>query len=290
MEPSRRGKIARLPRDIREQLNHRLDQGDPQNHLVEWLNAMPEVQDVMLLHFDGNPIRPQNLSEWKSGGYRDWRAQAESREMAQCLQEEALAGKSDGEGLPTVLDALVRWLTLQLVAETRRIAEAAGEERWKLLRQFSRELAALRRADLQKQRLDLERERASRQAEQGTRPGKGWQSQEDEDSAEPAPEDPDRPTKAERIAALREVFFADVYDGVPINLPPNPGDPGYQPGIRSDGEHWFDCKGNMIPSPKDDIIKEALAAKAAREEEKRRRIALVMGDAEPSAQEGETAG
>jgi hypothetical protein len=69
---TRTGKIARLPAPIRELLNHRLFNGHSGRVLVKWLNSLPEVQDVLRQFFDGRPISPQNLSEWKNGGYRDW--------------------------------------------------------------------------------------------------------------------------------------------------------------------------------------------------------------------------
>jgi len=36
---ARNGKIARIPLEIREQLNCRLADGEPGNRLVEWLNS-----------------------------------------------------------------------------------------------------------------------------------------------------------------------------------------------------------------------------------------------------------
>ena len=67
MNPSRRGKIARLPRPIREALNQRLDNGEPAAPLLAWLNALPEAQTVLAAHFDGSAINEQNLSAWKQG-------------------------------------------------------------------------------------------------------------------------------------------------------------------------------------------------------------------------------
>jgi hypothetical protein len=217
MEPTRRGKIARLPRAIRQELNHRLDEGDPQKDLVVWLNSLPEVKTVLKTHFEGKAITAQNLSEWKQGGYRDWLARLEAREIAHCLQEDAGASQSDSEGLPPLTDTLALWLATRLAAETRRIAEAEPEEAWKRLRQFSRELAVLRRGDLQKQRLELEREREKRKAEHPR------QKQKPQPSSS-APEDPDYfpsdgPTRAEKIAAIRKAFFADV-DATEVELPP----------------------------------------------------------------------
>ncbi len=226
MEPTRRGKIARLPRAIRTELNHRLDEGDPQKDLVVWLNSLPEVKEVLKLHFEGKPISPQNLSEWKLGGYRDWRAQIEAQEIARCLREDTTTWESENETLPSMAETLALWLATRLAAETRRIAEAEGDEGWMRLRQFSRELAVLRRADLQKQRLELERQREQRKAERD-RQSKGTGST----SAEPV--DPDAPpplTQAEKIAAIRKAFFADVEAEI-VDLPPRPNffAPGYSP-------------------------------------------------------------
>ena len=267
MEPTRRGKIARLPRALREELNHRLDEGDPQKDLVGWLNSLPEVKAVLQAHFEGKAITAQNLSEWKQGGYRDWRAQLEALEIARCLREESSAGQAESEGQPPLVDALTFWLTVRLAAETRGIVEAEPEEGWKRLRQFSRELAVLRRGELQRQRLELERQREQRKAEEGRR--KRQPAGAAADSSDHEVTEEGRPTRAEKIAAIRKAFFADVDNAVPLNLPPRPGEPGYQPGIISDGVHWYDGKGGIIPSPKDEVIKKAIEAKKAWEEARR---------------------
>ena len=66
---ARNGKIARIPLEIREQLNARLADGEPGNRLVEWLNSSPDVMRVMAEQFEGRPITENNLSEWRAGGY-----------------------------------------------------------------------------------------------------------------------------------------------------------------------------------------------------------------------------
>src|SRR5687768_7976005 len=79
---TRNGKIARLPAEIREELNHRLERNIPGITLVEWLNSLPEVQEVLRDLFDGNPIIPQNLSQWRQGGYAEWQARNDLLERA----------------------------------------------------------------------------------------------------------------------------------------------------------------------------------------------------------------
>jgi len=71
---SRNGKIATLPRAVREQINVRLDDGEEADPLLDWLNQLPEVQKLMKENFAGVPISKQNLSEWRQGGFREFRS------------------------------------------------------------------------------------------------------------------------------------------------------------------------------------------------------------------------
>jgi len=79
VNPTRTGKIARLPRDIREELNRRLQDGEPGKQLLDWLNALPKIKAILAAQFGGRPINKQNLSEWRWGGYLDWEAAEEHR-------------------------------------------------------------------------------------------------------------------------------------------------------------------------------------------------------------------
>jgi len=76
---TRTGKIARLPRDIRQELNSRLDNGEPGKDLVVWLNALDPVKAALSRYFDGRPINEQNLSAWKLGGFREWQRRKEAQ-------------------------------------------------------------------------------------------------------------------------------------------------------------------------------------------------------------------
>ena len=94
----RTGKIARLPHQLRDQLNQRLHNGEPGVDLIQWLNSLPEVQALLAEHFNGVPISPQNLSEWNNGGFLDWLTTQElledAREFAANTAE--LPGFTDG--------------------------------------------------------------------------------------------------------------------------------------------------------------------------------------------------
>ena len=73
----RNGKIARLPREIREQLNVWLEKTEDSGPILEWLNGLPLVRQLLRESFDGVPISKQNLCEWRQGGFREWQLRYE---------------------------------------------------------------------------------------------------------------------------------------------------------------------------------------------------------------------
>jgi hypothetical protein len=68
---ARTGKIARLPREIREQVNTKLADGETGAQIVDWLNAQSEVRRVIASLFGGRPVNEQNVCSWRQGGYRE---------------------------------------------------------------------------------------------------------------------------------------------------------------------------------------------------------------------------
>src|SRR5438105_1877291 len=111
---ARIGKIARLPHEIREQLNHRLQDGEKVKSVLEWLNPLPEVQSVLSEHFDGRPINHVNITGWRQGGYADWLVRQEALTLTANLQDESVFG--DKAPLDSFNDRLARWLTIQYAA------------------------------------------------------------------------------------------------------------------------------------------------------------------------------
>jgi hypothetical protein len=85
---ARTGKIARLPQNLREELNRRLADGEEGNSLLAWLNALPEAQAVLAEHFGGRPITHSNLSDWRLGGWADWRLRQDAFALAGPLLKE----------------------------------------------------------------------------------------------------------------------------------------------------------------------------------------------------------
>ena len=157
MNITRNGKIARLPRTVRQELNRRLHDGEEGKKLVAWLNALPEVQAVVAGEFGGKPIREQSLSEWRKGGYRDWLAQQEALEVAARLGEDAAEWQA--EGRPPLTDTLALWVAARYAVATRRVAETEGVAGWRLLREMCNDLVELRKGEHSAARLRMERER-----------------------------------------------------------------------------------------------------------------------------------
>ncbi len=157
MSRTRNGRIARLPRSIREELNQRLDEGEPGKDLVSWLNSLPEVVALTDAEHEGKPLREQNLSEWRKGGYRDWQIRQEAAEIAKRLGEDAADWRADDP--VSLTDSLAHWIAARFALATRTVAEAQGEEGWRLLRDLCHDLVELRRGDHSAERLRLDRER-----------------------------------------------------------------------------------------------------------------------------------
>lgn len=162
----RYGKIASLPRELRDQLNRRLDDGEQGLRLVDWLNGLPEVHTVLGRDFGGRKINEQNLTEWKAGGYRNWQARqealAQAREMAADADEltQVTKGKLT-DHLAAVLAA--RYAALIAIWN----GETTDEFRSKLrmLRELCQDIVNLRRGDHSGARLFLEQERTDRERE-----------------------------------------------------------------------------------------------------------------------------
>ena len=159
MNTNRNGKIARIPRLVREQLNRRLQDGETGQALAKWLNGLPEVQAILAAEFAGKAIREQNLSEWKQGGYQEWLAQQAALEVTRQLADDVSVLRQAGE--EPLADILAQFLTAQYVvavnAALRRSEDATLD--LKLLRGVCGQVVSLRRGDHYAERLRLERQR-----------------------------------------------------------------------------------------------------------------------------------
>jgi hypothetical protein len=83
----RTGKIARLSDNLRDQLNQRLQNGEPGKIIIKWLNSLDEVKAVLKAEFKGHAIIRSNLTEWKQGGYLDWLVRKDALKLAASLRD-----------------------------------------------------------------------------------------------------------------------------------------------------------------------------------------------------------
>ena len=154
---TRTGKIARLPREIREQLNRRLEDGATGVSLVEWLNSQRKVRSVLKAEFGGNPISEQNLSEWKQGGFIEWQKHQEMLLQARELAANAVELDRACDG--SLADRVSSMLAVRYAALLGTLQSTTGEhvEDWKMLREVCSDLTALRKGDHSAERVRLQR-------------------------------------------------------------------------------------------------------------------------------------
>ncbi len=157
------GKIGRCPLAIREEVNRRLLEGEPGPKILAWLNSQEEVLRVLDQYFAETPVTPQNLSEWRLGGYAKWLKRRERVESLKHLSDYAAklgaaAGGNATDGSAAILggrilerietalengdDDTISALVEPLVALRRTDIEARkGRQRERLLDQRERQVA-----------------------------------------------------------------------------------------------------------------------------------------------------
>jgi len=154
---TRNAKIARLPRPLHDELNQRLARNEDGANLLDWLNAAPDVKNLLARDFAGEPVSPQNLHEWRQSGFVEWQTRqdlfAEAAELTDANGEwDALAANDFTERLAAVLvvryaNALAGW-------------NGGDDEAFRLklrdLRRFNQDLAVLRRYNQSAARLKME--------------------------------------------------------------------------------------------------------------------------------------
>ena len=152
------GKIANLPAQIREELNCRIDDGEQGAELVEWLNAIPEVTEVINERFGGHPVSEQNLSEWRKRGFQQWLTLNTILDGSDTASESASEVAKTGINCERLLLLLTARYAEMIqswnLTDTELLSYKMG-----LFRRFTAVVLSLRRAELQKARLEIDRER-----------------------------------------------------------------------------------------------------------------------------------
>ena len=157
---ARIGKIARLPQEVREELNRRLADGEVGGSLLRWLNGLPAAREVLEGLFGGTAITKQNLSEWRKGGFREWQTRqdlfSDARKVSAQGQElREISGDKLTDDLATVLAGQYATVLNRWLAQTTQELEA----RLRVLHGLCVDIVALRRGDHAVARLAFELER-----------------------------------------------------------------------------------------------------------------------------------
>jgi hypothetical protein len=155
---TRRGKIARLPQTIREQVNQRLENGQEGKQVAQWLNTLPGVISLLAAEFDSQPVSEVNLSNWKLGGYRDWQAQQEALDITSRFLSGA-PGLTQAAG-PQFADKLAICLTARLAVALRHThTDDDPSQALEQLGRLRRNIVALRKGDHDEQWVQIQREK-----------------------------------------------------------------------------------------------------------------------------------
>jgi len=197
MSNARTGKIARLPAEVRRELNLRLKNGEPASVILPWLNALPEVQWVLTRFFGGLAVNEPNLCAWRRGGYLDWdRDQAKSEGIRELGTLAASLPVSAVQGVAVGAGALAGARIFELL-ETVSGASDLGQ-----LGEVVRSLGSLRAAEIARDQVEISREwvRCNDEARQLAREKldfQRWRAEKRAPKQEPKRKSPDHQIKKE---------------------------------------------------------------------------------------------
>lgn len=155
------GKIGRLPEKTRNELNQRLADGEPAAPLLQWLNARPEVRDLLARRFHAEPVSEQNLTNWRAGGFLRWQ---QHQTRCELLREMVADGESLEEQTYHSYSEIGRRLSVLFAADfalsaRELLATLTGPaQRCQHLQAVLRTLQPLRREDYLAERLRLQNE------------------------------------------------------------------------------------------------------------------------------------
>lgn len=163
---ARNGKIAHLPREIRNELNRRLQDSEQGGSLLAWLNGLPQVRRVLAKDFGGSAISKQNLCEWRAGGFAEWQARRETLAQARELAADAteLASATEGRLTDHLATVLAARYASALAGWNGKVTELF-RKKLRALRGLCQDIVELRRGDHSGARLKMEQERLERERE-----------------------------------------------------------------------------------------------------------------------------
>ena len=151
-----RSKIGRLSFAVRNELNERICDGAQGAELLDWLNGLKETKKI-LREMKSDAVNAQNLTDWRSTGYKDWlddQADADRfRRLAEVSHTLATAAGGSAAGVACNI----------ATAKIMDALEGADEDK---IADLTRALAALRSGENAAQKVALAEEKNALAKEQ----------------------------------------------------------------------------------------------------------------------------
>ena len=122
-----RSKIGRLPFAVRNELNERIRDGVQGPDILGWLNGLKETRKI-LREMKSGPVNAQNLTDWRSTGYKDWLDDQERADRVRRLAEmSSTIAASAGGNIAGVGCNLVTGKILEVLEESdpEKVADLA---------------------------------------------------------------------------------------------------------------------------------------------------------------------
>ena len=159
-----RSKIGRLPFAIRNELNERIRDGAQGAELLDWLNGLKETKKVLREMGSASgraasaaAVNAQNLTDWRSSGYKDWLDDQKDadriRHLAEVSQTIATAAGGSAAGVACNI----------ATAKIMDALEAADDD---MIADLSKALVALRAGENAAQKVALAEEKNALAKEQ----------------------------------------------------------------------------------------------------------------------------
>src|SRR5687768_1655994 len=123
----RRGKVARLPQELRELVNRRLADGKPYEQIIAELEKHRDQWPAGLTGF--NKV---NISQWRKGGYQEWLKEHELREERRAERQETFdfLRESGKDGVDKALPELAKHQLFNVLvgSDSHELAEKVGAD------------------------------------------------------------------------------------------------------------------------------------------------------------------
>lgn len=213
---ARNGKIARLPRRIRDELNHKLEDGEDGREILDWLNGLYDVKEILRDRFRSQPVNKQNLSDWRHGGFRDWQRRHESNAFLRGMIDHS-DELDDLAGDESLADRAARLVVAELLRLLHQLQdeELDSKERLRLIVEIQRAVSTLRHGNQKAALLHMEKEYFDIDCQEW------WEAQWEKDRKEYKRKVHDIVMKPFKIKAMAEAFgggelgrkLAEIYCG-----------------------------------------------------------------------------